>query len=171
MKADYFIALFLIILICILIYRLYLIFGKQEEEPEQHDLIDCRDLQQDVEELNTMMQRLAELDSAIIELRLCKPAEQMRSFRVEWQSVSGTAHTVDFMADGESESHESFRMWAVNERIKLNQEIAQRIYDLYAKAAYVNISPTAESGSGEWSEAAELVDGERINLEKGAGEW
>ena len=75
------------------------------------------------------------------------------------------------MADGESESHESFRMWAVNERIKLNQEIAQRIYDLYAKAAYINISPTAENGPGEWSEQPELYDGERINLEKGAGEW
>ena len=170
MNVDYSIALILLVLIGYLIYRLYLKFGRSEEEPE-HDLIDCRDLQQDVEELHNMMKRLAELDSAIIELRLCRPAEQMRSFRVEWQSVSGANHAVDFMADGESESSESFKLWAVNERIRLNEEISQRIYDLYCKAAYINQSPTAESGSGEWSEQPELYDGERINLEKGAGEW
>lgn len=168
MKADYFIALFLIILICILIYRLYLIFGRIEEEPEQQDLIDCRDLQPNVEELYKMMQRLAELDSAILDLNLCKPAEQMRNFRVEWQGASGAEHAVDFMADGEGASHESFKAWAVNERIQLNQDIAQRIYDLYAKASYINhYSPafenaencmvlkekTDENSMGEWLNA------------------
>ena len=171
MKYDYFIALILIVLILFLIYRLYLKFGKIEEEPEQHDLIDCRDLQPNVEELHKMMQRLAELDDIIIELRLCKPAENMRSFRVEWQSISGTSHAVDFMADGESESHESFRMWAVNERIKLNQTIAQRIHDLYAKAAYIDLSPTSESDAGEWQEMQILYDGDRIDMKNSAGEW
>lgn len=168
---DKLIAVFLLILIAFLIYLLYLKFACREDEEPEIPLLDCRALQQDVADLHKMMQRLEELDSAIIELRLCKPAENMRSFRVEWQSISGAAHMVDFTADGESESHESFMEWAVNERIKLNQEIAQKIYDLYSKAEFLDCSPTYESPSGEWSEPSEKVDGVRNILEKGAGEW
>lgn len=169
-KTGYFAAVILLAIVAILIYRLYSIFAYRTEEPE-NEPIDCGELQKDVAELHSMMQRLAELDSAILELKLCRPAEQMRSFRVEWQSVSGTDHVVDFMADGESESSESFKLWAVNERIRLNQDITQRIYDLYAKASYINHSPASETLSGEWSETAELVDGDRFLNENSAGEW
>lgn len=170
MKTGYFVALILLAIVAVLIYRLYSIFAYRNEEPE-NEPIDCGALQKDVAELHSMMQRLAELDSAILELKLCRPAEQMRSFRVEWQSVSGTDHVVDFMADGESESSESFKLWAVNERIRLNAEISQRIYDLYAKASYINHSPTSETLSGEWSESQELYDGERKYQKNSAGEW
>lgn len=170
MKTGYFAAVILLAIVAILIYRLYSIFAYRNEEPE-NEPIDCGELQKDVAELHSMMQRLAELDSAILELKLCRPAEQMRSFRVEWQSVSGTDHVVDFMADGESESSESFKLWAVNERIRLNQDIAQRIYDLYTKAAYINQSPASETLSGEWSESQKIYDGERKISENSAGEW
>ena len=170
MKIGYFAAVILLAIVAILIYRLYSIFAYRTEEPE-NEPIDCGELQKDVAELHSMMQRLAELDSAILELKLCRPAEQMRSFRVEWQSVSGTDHVVDFMADGESESSESFKLWAVNERIRLNAEISQRIYDLYAKAAYINQSPTSKTLSGEWSESQKLYDGERNYQKNSAGEW
>lgn len=170
MKSEQVIAVILILIICGLIYWLYTIFAKQDEETEI-PLLDCRALQQDVAELHKMMQRLEELDSAIVELRLCKPAENMRSFRVEWQSISGAAHMVDFTADGESESHESFMEWAVNERVRLNAEIAQRIYDLYSKAEFLDCSPTYESPSGEWSETKKIYDGVSIHSENSAGEW
>ena len=170
MKSEQVIAVILIVVFCGLIYWLYTIFAKQDEETEI-PLLDCRALQQDVADLHKMMQRLEELDSAIVELRLCKPAENMRSFRIEWQSISGAAHMVDFTADGESESHESFMEWAVNERVRLNQEIAQRIYDLYSKAEFLDCSPTYESTSGEWSEPSEKVDGDRFLNENSAGEW
>lgn len=164
-KVDYLLALLLIVLICFLIYRLYLKFGCREDEPEQHELIDCRELMQDIDDLHKMMQKLAELDSAIIDLDLCRPAEQMRNFRVEWQGASGAEHAVDFMADGESTSHESFKAWAVNERIRLNQDIAQRIYDLYAKASYLNYySPTSENPEN-YKVLKEKTD------ENSVGEW
>lgn len=170
MKSEQVIAAILILIICGLIYWLYTIFARQDEEPEI-PLLDCRALQQDVADLHKMMQRLEELDSAIVELRLCKPAENMRSFRVEWQSISGAAHMVDFTADGESESHESFMEWAVNERVRLNQEIAQKIYDLYSKAEFLDCSPTYESPSGEWSETKKIYDGVSFHSENSAGEW
>ena len=128
----------MLVLCCIAIdfsiaYFIYTRFFR--EEPEQIDFYDSLRLQREVHELAAKMEQLEALDNMIIDLRLCKPAEVMRAFRMEWQGTDGTNHAFDFMADGQSASSEHLMELAMQERSELNEEIAQRIYDLYMRAS------------------------------------
>lgn len=102
---------------------------------EEIDFFDSLRLQREVQELASKMTELEALDNMIIDLRLCKPAEVMRNFRMEWQGAAGTEHRFDFLADGQSASSEHLMELALEEREQLNAEIAERIYDLYMRAS------------------------------------
>lgn len=97
-------------------------------------LFDTADLQKEILLLHEAAKRLDDLDTLIIDLRLCRPSETVRAFRMEWQSVSGQAHSFDFMADGEDVTTGCLLEMAERERDELNEEIAQRIFDLYQMA-------------------------------------
>ena len=121
--------------IAIWIVAAYIIYRIMHKEPEEDEisLYDSKQLQDEVHALNEKMNRLAELDNMIIDLRLCKPAEVMRNFRMEWEG-SGRNHALDFMADGQSASSEHLMQLAIEERAQINEEITERIFDLYARA-------------------------------------
>ena len=73
-------------------------------------------------------------DDMIIELQLCKPSEVLKSFRTEWIGTTGTNHSFDFLADGESQTSERLMELATVERERLNAHIVQAVYDLHTKA-------------------------------------
>ena len=104
---------------------------RRDDAPE---FFDTADLQKEIELLHEAAKRLDDLDTLIIDLRLCRPSEVVRAFRMEWQSVSGKEHAFDFLADGENASTDYLLAMAEQERDELNAEIAERIFDLYQMA-------------------------------------
>lgn len=125
-------------------YFVYTRFFRKSDDPEEIDFFDSLRLQREVQELAAKMSQLEALDNMIIDLRLCKPAEVLRAFRMEWQGAGGTSHAFDFMADGQSASSEYLMELAIEERSELNAEIAERIFDLYTRASKLSFP-----GSGE----------------------
>lgn len=114
---------------------IYIIAKKRTKKEEEVDFFDSLRLQREVQELASRMNDLEALDNMIIDLRLCKPAEVLRAFRMEWQGAGGQEHKFDFLADGQNASSEYLMELAIQERDELNTEIAQRIYDLYTRAS------------------------------------
>ena len=106
---------------------------RRDKKQERYDM-NAAQMQEEIKALARCAEDLEKLDSMIIDLRLCKPGEVQRAFRMEWQSVSGKNHSFDFMADGENESTEHMIGLAESERDGLNQEIIQRVFDLYKLA-------------------------------------
>ena len=137
MNAETELAIILIIFWVFAFYFGYRLFHR--DEPEEIEMIDSLRLHREVQELATKMNELEALDNMIIDLRLCKPAEVMRAFRMEWQGAAGIEHKFDFMADGQSASSEHLMELAIEERAELNQEIAERIYDLYTRASRLSL--------------------------------
>jgi hypothetical protein len=100
----------------------------------------------------------AGIDSMLIDLRLCRPAELHRNFRVQWSSTTGD-HALDLMSDGANQTTQNLLAVAADRREALNQEIQQRIIDLYEKAQSLdfyteynkvrNAQSSAQSGAGE----------------------
>lgn len=112
-------------------YAGYKILHKPKKETEFFNSIK---LEREIHDLNEMINRIEQLDSMIIDLGLCKPAEALRSFRMEWQGAAGVQHGLDFMADGRSDSSTHLMELAQAERAELNTQVALRIADIYAKA-------------------------------------
>ena len=133
MNAETELAIILIIFWVFAFYFGYRLFHR--DEPEEIEMIDSLRLHREVQELATKMNELEALDNMIIDLRLCKPSEVMRAFRMEWQGISGKDHSFDFLADGQNASSEHLMELAIEQRAELNAEIAERIYDLYARAS------------------------------------
>lgn len=135
-------------IVCLMIWAVVIYAGYKithKEEPEEQNFFDSIELQNEVHTLNERMNRLSELDNMIIELRLCKPSEALRAFRMEWQGTAGVNHGIDFMADGESESSSYLLDLAIAERNELNTEIGQRIADIYRRACYLQLYDDAEN--------------------------
>lgn len=105
--------------------------GCDEYEEEEPQYFDTSGLKAEVEALARAMQELEALDSLLIDLRMCKPEEAMRAFRMQWQSVSGKNFAFDFFADGRNATTQHMLGLVQDERDALNQEIIQRVYDLY----------------------------------------
>lgn len=138
-------------LICLIIYAvIFAAFmaakrkASVEDEEEIETGFDSAYLAKEVEGLAKKMRELEQLDEMIIDLRLCKPAEVQRAFRMEWMSAAGKNHEFEFMADGENASTEYLLELATAEREELNAEILQRVYDLYMRACELDFR-----GSGE----------------------
>lgn len=115
-----------------------------EEEPEECGF-DSADIAKEVECIAKKMRELEQLDEMIIDLRLCKPAEVQRAFRMEWMGAAGKNHSFDFMADGENASTEYLLELAIAQREELNADIKARIFDLYAKACELDYQGSDES--------------------------
>lgn len=115
----------------------------EEEEPETG--FDSADLAKEVEGIAKKMRELEQLDEMIIDLRLCKPAEVQRAFRMEWMGAAGKNHSFDFMADGENASTEYLLELAITQREELNADIKARIFDLYARACELDYHGSDES--------------------------
>lgn len=132
----------ILVLICLAIdiaigRFVYKMLNPKSEEDQEVTPVDSIRMQKEVHELNEKMHELEALDNMIIDLRLCKPAEMMRAFRMEWQGTDGIDRKFDFMADGQNASSTHLLELAAAEREQLNSEIMQRIHDLYAIATHL----------------------------------
>lgn len=103
-----------------------------KQEPEQV-FFDSAKLQSEIAALYHASQELETLDSMIIDLRLCKPDELHRAFRVEWQG-STKSHSFDFMSTGANSNTAHMIALAEDQREQLNTDIQSRIADLYSRA-------------------------------------
>lgn len=104
---------------------------EEEPEPEEPPEFDALTLRREVTLINQRMRELEQLDRMIIDLRLCRPSEAVKAFRVEWMSTSGAENKIDLMADGENALTKQLIITAEAHRIEMNREVIQRIYDLY----------------------------------------
>lgn len=112
---------------------IWLVVQKTEPEEEEPNFFDSIRVEQEVDLLHKKMQKLREYDEMIIDLRLCRPSAVQRAFRMEWMSAAGINHAIDVMADGENPSTKYMLELAIDERAALNEEIQQRIFDLYTR--------------------------------------
>ncbi len=109
-----------------------------QDEDEDLDFFNSKELADDVEALHERMKRLQELDNMLQDIQLCRPSEALRAFRMEWQGVAKN-HSVEFMADGQSDTSALMMELAEAEREQLNDEIGQRIASLYFKACKLQL--------------------------------
>lgn len=107
---------------------------RRAEEEEQARLFDSARLQGEIDALHRASQELAELDSMIIDLRLCKPDELHKAFRINWQGSTGKEHSLDFMSTGGNTNTAHMIELAEDQRAQINADIQARIADLYARA-------------------------------------
>ena len=124
----------------------------RSEEPEQ-PFFDSARLQSEVNELHRCMNDLEQLDAMIIDLRLCKPEELHKSFRIEWQG-STKAHSFDFMSTGANSNTAHMIALAEDQREELNADIQSRIADLYSRAQEMEFVTVCRYQNGEHNEAA-----------------
>lgn len=132
----------ILVLICLAIdiaigRVIYKMLNPKSEEDQESKTVDSIRMQKEVHELNEKMHELEALENMMIDLRLCKPTEVIRAFRMEWQGTDGIDRKFDFIADGQSASSNHLLELASAEREQLNSEIMQRIYDLYAIATHL----------------------------------
>lgn len=138
-------------LVCIGIWIIFGYLGYRMIHRSEPDvpIFDSTDLQREINSLNEMVNRVAELDNMIIDLGLCKPSEALRAFRMEWQGAAGINHSFDFLADGQSDSSAHILELAIAERAELNAQVAQRIADIYSKACALSFQDEIGQGSGQ----------------------
>lgn len=107
---------------------------RQAEQAEQEQAaFDSARLQGEISALYRASQELEQLDEMIIDLRLCKPDELHKAFRIEWQG-STKAHSLDFMSTGANTNTAHMIALAEDQREQVNADIQARIADLYARA-------------------------------------
>ncbi len=117
------------------------------EEPEQV-FFDSARLQNEIAALYRASQELETLDNMIIDLRLCKPEELHRAFRVQWQG-STKEHSFDFMSTGANTNTAHMIALAEDEREQLNADIQSRIADLYSRAQEMDFYSQCRYQNGE----------------------
>lgn len=116
---------------------------KHSAEDEEQQLFDSARLQGEIEALHHAASELANLDQMIIDLRLCKPDELHKAFRIEWQGSTKT-HAFDFMSTGSNMNTAHLIELAEDQREELNAEIQARIVDLYTRAQELDFSESYE---------------------------
>lgn len=124
------------LLLILMIWLLVIIRYKEQGEAEQETTggFDGELLRKDIAKLYELSQEMQQVDEMLIDLRVCKPAEAEKYFRVDWMSTAGENRTLDFIADGENLTTEKLTEIAMERRDELNQEIADAICDLYQAA-------------------------------------
>lgn len=125
-------ALLLILMIWLLVIIRYKEKGYAEQETTGG--FDGELLRMDITKLYELSQEMKQVDEMLIDLRVCKPAEAEKYFRVDWMSTAGENRTLDFIADGENLTTEKLTEIAMDRRDELNQKIADAICDLYQAA-------------------------------------
>ncbi len=124
------------LLLILMIWLLVIIRYKEKGEGEQDTTggFDGELLRKDIAKLYDLSQEMEQVDEMLIDLRVCKPAEAEKYFRVDWMSASGENRNLDFIADGENLTTEKLTEIAMERRDELNQAIADAICDLYQAA-------------------------------------
>lgn len=124
------------LLLILMIWLLVIIRYKEKGESEQETTggFDGELLRKDIAKLYELSKEMKQVDEMLIDLRVCKPAEAEKYFRVDWMSASGENRALDFIADGENLTTEKLTEIAMERRDELNQEIADAICDLYQAA-------------------------------------
>ena len=131
------------ILFVLAIAAIFMFGIKQSDNNEDCEVesgVDSAMLEKEISDLYSAMSRLKQLDDMIIDIRLCKPAESQRAFKMEWMSTAGQSHALEFMADGDNISTECLLELAVAEREEVNADIQQRIFDLYRMVSFAEYS-------------------------------
>lgn len=138
------------LLLILMIWLLAVIRKKENEEIEQETTggFDGELLRQEIARLYDLSQEMQQVDEMLIDLRVCKPAEAEKYFRVDWMSTAGENRTLDFIADGENLTTEKLTEIAMERRDELNQAIADAICDLYQAAIDMD-DGTSDEGSEE----------------------
>lgn len=136
------------LLLILMIWLLVIIRYKEKGEAEQETTggFDGELLRKDIAKLYDLSQEMEQVDEMLIDLRVCRPAEAEKYFRVDWMSTAGENRTLDFIADGENLTTEKLTEIAMERRDELNQEIADAICDLYQAAIDMDGS-TSDEGS------------------------
>lgn len=124
------------LLLILMIWLLVIIRYKEKGEAEQERTggFDGELLRKDIARLYDLSQEMEQVDEMLIDLRVCKPAEAEKYFRVDWMSASGENRALDFIADGENLTTEKLTEIAMERRDELNQAIADAICDIYQAA-------------------------------------
>lgn len=138
-------AVLMLIVIIVIDYRKR--HPKQHREPEQV-LFDSARLQREIAALYHDSQELESLDQMIIDLRLCKPDELHKAFRIEWQG-STKSHSLDFMSTGCNANTVNMIALAEDQRAELNANIQRRIFDLYSRAQEMDFRTQCRYTIGE----------------------
>lgn len=138
------------LLIILMIWLLVIIKAKEKEEVEQESTggFDGELLRQEIARLYDLSQEMQQVDEMLIDLKVCRPAEAEKFFRVDWLSSSGENRAIDFLADGENITTEKLTEIAIERRDELNQKIADAICDLYQAA----IDMDFDAGSDNYSD-------------------
>lgn len=136
------------LLLILMIWVLAIIRKKENEEVEQETTggFDGELLRQEIARLYDLSQEMQQVDEMLIDLKVCRPAEAEKYFRVDWMSASGENRALDFIADGENLTTEKLTEIAMERRDELNQEIADAICDLYQAAIDMD-DGTSDEGS------------------------
>lgn len=138
------------LLLILMIWLLVIIRYKEKGEAEQETTggFDGELLRKEIARLYDLSQEMKQVDEMLIDLRVCKPAEAEKYFRVDWMSTAGENRTLDFIADGENLTTEKLTEIAMERRDELNQKIADAICDLYQAAIDMD-DGTSDEGSEE----------------------
>ena len=136
------------------LYRKY----QAAKEDEQTELFDSARLQGEIYALYHAAQELERLDTMLIDLRLCKPSELHRNFRISWDSATGS-HDLDFMSDGQNANTANLIAIATDQREAVNEDIQQRIIDIYSKAQSLDFM-TVYSSERSAQSSAQGAEGE-----------
>lgn len=144
--------------LCIAItYALFVTKQNADDDSEQSSRFDAAVFAEDIAKLNQRVSELKHIDEMIVDLKLCKPSEVHKYFRMEWMSDDGNNRAIDFMADGQNDTTYDILNMAVMRRAELNQEIADMICDLYENAIEMAYDECYEqSCPGEWEEAENI---------------
>lgn len=111
-----------------------------EMEQDEESGFDAELLRSDISKLYALSQEMKQVDEMLIDLKVCRPTEAEKYFRVDWMSAAGENHTLDFIADGENITTEKLTDIAQDRREVLNKEIADKICGLYQAIIYANDS-------------------------------
>jgi hypothetical protein len=142
------------LLLILMIWVLAIIRKKENEEIEQETTggFDGELLRQEIARLYDLSQEMEQVDEMLIDLRVCKPAEAEKYFRVDWMSTAGENRTLDFIADGENLTTEKLTEIAMERRDELNQAIADAICDLYQAAIDMDDGTGSDNNSDNTDE-------------------
>jgi hypothetical protein len=142
------------LLLILMIWLLVIIRYKEKGEAEQDTTggFDGELLRKDIARLYDLSQEMEQVDEMLIDLRVCKPAEAEKYFRVDWMSASGENRALDFIADGENLTTEKLTEIAMERRDELNQAIADAICDLYQAAIDMDFDTGSDNNSDNTDE-------------------
>lgn len=140
---------------------------KTEQAEQERAIFDSAKLQGEISALYRASQELEQLDEMIIDLRLCKPDELHKAFRINWQGSTGKERSLDFMSTGSNSNTAHMIQLAEDQRAEINADIQARIADLYARAqecsffdAYHAQKPKRSRQNGEQNDLETETAGE-----------